>query len=223
MRTCVHNKGFAYIQRLQIQKACIFKRLKLHAMPPQVDLVADDPAALAHAESLIRSINAGATLHHTTHSVIDLGILLGRGLYSSGVDVPAFASTEPCNTCHDHGRCEIHNLDVQTVNVAVDGPVDEDRLRRLVEGLLWEGAVPGGPPTPRATVFRIKGMLTLAAPDPAEPLRRCMLQVRAHSSWGGMGFKCVSMLRVHKQANNIPWSFSWFPRCHLCGVTPCPS
>lgn len=141
--------------------------------------MADDPAALARAEALVRSINAGATLHHTTRSAIDLALLLGRGFYSGGgADVPAFAASEAsCSDCHAHGHCDVHNLDVQTINVVVDGRVDEERLRRLVEGLLWDGAVPGDAASSRrATVFRIKGMLTLAA-GATQPPSRCMLQV----------------------------------------------
>lgn len=138
--------------------------------------MADDPHALSRAESLVRGINAGATLHRTTRSAIDLGLLLGRRLYTNGADIPAL--TEPCSDCHSHGRCDVHALDVQTVNVVVNGPLDEDRLRRLVEGLLWEGLLPGQPAdTPRATVFRIKGMLTLKDGDSARPPSRCMLQV----------------------------------------------
>ncbi len=139
-----------------------------------MDLLANNTAALAHVERLIRTINAGATIHHTTHSTIDLAHVLGKGLYSStginatgtidcietntGATVPLFLtnSTPPtCPTCdatphdhnhHDHAhdahhQCTVHDVGVQTVNVVCAGQLDEDRLRRFVEGLLWEGRI----------------------------------------------------------------------------------
>lgn len=136
----------------------------------KTDLVRDE-GQLCLLEDRIRGINASVGIVRTQRGVIDVGAVLGRGMYvqPSMCDAPGGSKIGmelikgiECSTCggtcsggheapgrgHDHGR-------VTTVSLSVPGAVRGEAFRRWLDEVLWERSEG----TEGMEIFRLKGVV----------------------------------------------------------------
>jgi G3E family GTPase len=149
------------------------------------------------AAAAVRGINPRATLHATVRSVIDPGLLLGRGtvdpertaasaarVSGSGGGGSAAPATALALATHAHDDGIVSHAWTTT-----PGAIDETPLRAWLESVLWADRGVAGAPD----IYRMKALLPLLAPGNA-PLRKAVLQA-VHDTyeivdcgpWGGEG------------------------------------
>lgn len=133
---------------------------------------------VAHAE--LASINGSAAVTPCSHCRVDLGLILNTGIYSGtgrlGLEDPDACRPGCSDPGHSHapaagpsprssqsrdGRAPrgAHASDVRAVTLRCVAPLDLHRLRRWMDGLLWERQ-PGGP-----DLYRVKAVLSLAGEE----------------------------------------------------------
>jgi G3E family GTPase len=109
----------------------------------KIDLVTEPE--LASLESKLRSMNAYATIHRTSHSAIDIGEVLGTRRF----DIANVLEIEPGLLEEEEHE---HDLSVGAICIERDGALDSARFNRWTFDLGQEYA---------RNLFRIKGVLNL--------------------------------------------------------------
>jgi G3E family GTPase len=113
----------------------------------KTDLVS--PEELAQVEAKIRDINRYAKVFKTQQSQIELDKVLDRGAF----DLQRILAIEPDFLGEDHHD---HDDDITSVSVSLDGPVNPDRFRMWISGVLREKG---------QDILRSKGVLAIDGED----------------------------------------------------------
>ncbi|GAA6056182.1 hypothetical protein JCM3770_004249 [Rhodotorula araucariae] len=163
----------------------------------KVDLVS--PADLERVEALLRTINSTALIHRTTRSAIDLSLLLDLNIYASPSapfrpetlapftqpDPSTAAAPASCDGCasggaphthpHPHAAASPHANDITSLTIPLPDSLPSvhgahSALHALLSALLWEGSLPGAPPSPGADpdafdLLRTKGFVRVDRGD----------------------------------------------------------
>ena len=159
----------------------------------KMDLLSPEEAEAVR--TTLRGINAAADIVATTHSAVDLGLLLNRGAYrmrggrsvahawllqqqaqepqelqlsSSLSSHECSSASSPCALVHDAG--------VRTLALRAPAPVDVAALRVWLEGLIWSsgsgsGSSSSGSTKKKPELMRAKGVLDVAGSDNAHLLQ----------------------------------------------------
>ncbi len=114
----------------------------------KTDLVSADELKLVEAK--IREINKYAKIFHTQNSQIPLDQILDRGAF----DLQRILEVEP-HFLHDHHHHE-HDGDITSISVTLDGPVNPERFRMWISGVLREKG---------QDILRSKGVLAVDGDD----------------------------------------------------------
>ena len=115
----------------------------------KTDLVS--AAELESVEAKIREINKYAKVFHTTKSQIDLDKILDRGAF----DLQRILEVEP-EFLHDHHHHHEHDSEITSTSVTIDGPVNPERFRMWISGVLREKG---------QDILRSKGVLAVDGED----------------------------------------------------------
>jgi G3E family GTPase len=115
----------------------------------KTDLVSPDE--LKAVEAKIREINKYAKVFHTTKSQIDLDKILDRGAF----DLQRILEVEP-EFLHDHHHHHEHDSEITSTSVTIDGPVNPERFRMWISGVLREKG---------QDILRSKGVLAVDGED----------------------------------------------------------
>jgi G3E family GTPase len=160
----------------------------------KMDLLSPEEAEAVR--TTLRGINAAADIVATTHSAVDLGLLLNRGAYrmrggrsvahawllqqqaqepqelqlsSSLSSHECSSASSPCALVHDAG--------VRTLALRAPAPVDVAALRVWLEGLIWSSGSGSGSSSSigstkkKPELMRAKGVLDVAGSDNAHLLQ----------------------------------------------------
>jgi G3E family GTPase len=115
----------------------------------KTDLVSPDE--LKAVEAKIREINKYAKVFHTQKSDIPLDLILDRGAF----DLQRILEVEP-EFLHDHHHEHEHDSEITSTSVTIDGPVNPERFRMWISGVLREKG---------ADILRSKGVLAVDGED----------------------------------------------------------